>query len=65
MQKYKMSVQMAKSIMMAFQIAIAEQVDIMEIFDSFEIVETDSGLVVVNPPVYKKTEHSEETEETE
>jgi len=63
-ERKKMSVQMMKSIMLAFQAAIKDEKDIMEIFQSFEIVNSDNGLVVLNPPVLTvEAPKKEETEE--
>jgi hypothetical protein len=61
MQTFKVSRQMAKAIMMAFQKSIMDQDDILEIFEGFEVVDTEDGLVVMNPPVLKvNTVKSEE-----
>ena len=47
----QLSNQAVGAIMMALQKSLMEQSDIVPVLRSFEILETEEGLVVVNPPV--------------
>jgi len=55
---FKMSEQFKKAIMLAFNKTILEPgvSSIGDIMGNFEIVDTDGGLIVLNPPVYKINE---------
>ena len=47
----KLSNQALGAIMMALQKSILEQSDIVPVLKDFDFVDSDSGLVVENPPV--------------
>jgi hypothetical protein len=46
----RLSDQALGSIMMALQKSLLEQSDIVPVLKDFELQETDSGLIVTNPP---------------
>lgn len=53
MQTYKLSDQALGAVMMALQESLMNQLDIVPILKGFELVETDTGLVVKNPPTVR------------
>ena len=57
----KLSDQALGAIMMALQESLLNQLDIVPILRGFELVESDSGLVVKNPPSVRFTDESEVT----
>ena len=58
-----MSDQALGAIMMALQKSLMEQSDIVPVFKGFKFRLSEDGLVVLNPPLVKLQEDSEENEE--
>jgi hypothetical protein len=48
------------AIMIALQKSLMEQSDIVPVLKGFELVESDEGLVVINPPVLHLDSQEEE-----
>tara|TARA_Y100000310_G_scaffold307869_1_gene350402 strand:+ start:279 stop:506 length:228 start_codon:yes stop_codon:yes gene_type:complete len=60
---FKLSDQALGAIMMALQRSLLEQTDIVPVLKEFELIPTDGQeeeLLVINPPVVKYGENSEE-----
>ena len=51
------------AIMMALQESLLNELDIVPILQGFELEESDTGLVVKNPPTVRVTDNSEVTNE--
>ena len=60
MEKKKMSIEMMKAIMLAFQVCIKEEKNIFDIFKEFDIVDSEEGLIVLNPPIFQISKEEEE-----
>ena len=60
--QHKLSDQALGAIMMALQESLLNQLDIVPILKGFELVESDSGLVVQNPPSVRFSDNSVVTE---
>ena len=58
-----MSDQALGAIMMALQKSLMEQSDIVPVFKGFKFRLSEDGLMVLNPPLVKLQEDSEENEE--
>ena len=58
-----MSDQALGAIMMALQKSLMEQSDIVPVFKGFKFRLSEDGLMVLNPPLVKIQEDSEENEE--
>ena len=59
----KLSDQAMGSLMMALQKSLMEQSDIVPVLKGFRFKLSEQGLVVMNPPLVKMREDSEENEE--
>jgi hypothetical protein len=59
----QLSNQALGAIMMALQESLLNQLDIVPILKGFELTESESGLVVTNPPTVRFTDNSEITEQ--
>ncbi len=53
MEKKKLSTQAMGALLMALQKCLAEQVDITGLLQEMDFVDSDDGLVVLNPPVVR------------
>tara|TARA_R100000030_G_scaffold92146_1_gene77605 strand:- start:239 stop:466 length:228 start_codon:yes stop_codon:yes gene_type:complete len=60
--QHKLSDQALGAIMMALQESLLNELDIVPILKGFELVESDSGLVVQNPPSVRFSDNSVVTE---
>tara|TARA_Y100001938_G_C7997622_1_gene382950 strand:+ start:681 stop:884 length:204 start_codon:yes stop_codon:yes gene_type:complete len=58
-----MSDQAVGALMMALQKSLMEQSDIVPVLKGFKLRLSEQGLVVMNPPLVKMREDSEENEE--
>ncbi len=58
-----MSAQAMGALMMALQKSLLEQSDIVPVLKNFKFRLSEEGLVVLNPPLVKLQEDSEENEE--
>ena len=58
-----MSEQAIGALMMALQKSLMEQSDIVPVLKGFKLRLSEQGLVVMNPPLVKMREDSEENEE--
>tara|TARA_R100001163_G_C4881373_1_gene78524 strand:+ start:170 stop:397 length:228 start_codon:yes stop_codon:yes gene_type:complete len=59
---FELSAQALGSIMMALQESLLNQIDIVPILKGFKLKDTESGLIVINPPTVRVTDSSEITE---
>ena len=59
----KLSDQALGAVMMALQESLLNQIDIVPILKSFELEQTETGLVVTNPPTVRFTDNSSITNE--
>ena len=57
----QLSNQAMGAIMMALQESLLNELDIVPILKGFELEESESGLVVLNPPTVRFTDNSEIT----
>jgi hypothetical protein len=62
-QEMFLSDQAMGALMMALQKSLLEQSDIVPVLKGFKFRLSESGLVVINPPLVKLEEDSEENEE--
>ena len=61
--KLKLSDQALGSVMMALQESLLNELDIVPILRGFELAETESGLMVLNPPTVRVSNETPITEE--
>ncbi len=59
----KLSDQALGAVMMALQESLLNQIDIVPILKGFELEESDTGLIVTNPPTVRFTDNSTVTNE--
>ena len=59
----KLSDQALGAVMMALQESLLNQIDIVPILKGFELEQTETGLVVTNPPTVRFTDNSSITNE--
>ncbi len=59
----KLSNQALGAVMMALQESLLNQIDIVPILKGFELEESDTGLIVTNPPTVRFTDNSTVTNE--
>jgi hypothetical protein len=60
---FKLSNQALGAVMMALQESLMNQIDIVPILKGFELQETDSGLIVTNPPTVRVSNDQVVTEQ--
>ena len=63
MKTFNLSNQALGAVMMALQRSLMEQSDIVPVLKGFKLRLSEQGLVVMNPPLVKMREDSEENEE--
>ena len=62
---YELSDQALGAVMMALQRSLMEQSDIVPVLKSFVIEDSDSGLIVKNPPIIKLDDDDDDDEPLE
>lgn len=51
--EFKLSGQFVGCLMIALQNCIANETDILPVLQEFKVKNTESGLIVLNPPIYE------------
>ena len=59
-QAYQLSDQALGALMMALQKSLMEQTDIVPVLKDFQFVNAETGLQILNPPVVRVPNNSEE-----
>lgn len=59
-QAYQLSDQALGALMMALQKSLMEQTDIVPVLKGFQFVNAETGLQILNPPVVRVPNNSEE-----
>ena len=59
-QTYQLSDQALGALMMALQKSLMEQTDIVPVLKGFQFVNAETGLQILNPPVVRVPNNSEE-----
>mgnify|MGYP001093131190 CR=1 FL=1 len=59
-QAYQLSDQALGALMMALQKSLMEQTDIVPVLKGFQFVNAETGLEILNPPVVRVPNNSEE-----
>jgi hypothetical protein len=59
-QTYQLSDQALGALMMALQKSLMEQTDIVPVLKDFQFVNAETGLQILNPPVVRVPNNSEE-----
>ena len=57
---YELSDQALGALMMALQKSLMEQSDIVPVLKEFQLIDTESGLEILNPPIVRVPNNQEE-----